>query len=163
MDISDIAVLFDSCSTYEQQYLPTFRKVLSNLNSTNVIDIATMYDSYKNAEWFGPASKKHVKSLMDKLIKAGKIPPRTVVVQVPQIVSISEDEKPDTDESTDEEEDTTDNDDLAKQIKYLGMKAHVLQEYFNATIPYIHLLPPEVLADLIKKNIWGRISRSDDI
>lgn len=161
MDISEVADLFDGCSTYETQYLPTFRKVLNHLGSANVIDIATRFEEYKDT-LLGPACRKHVKSLIDKLAKNGKIPLKTVVIEVPTMVSIVESSDDESD-GDGEKAEAVDNSDLAKQIKYLSIKAQVLQEFFNMTVPHLHLLPPDVLADLVRKNLWGRIPKLDDI
>lgn len=155
MELSEVAQLFESCSTYETQYLPTFKKVLGHLHSSNVLDIVNRYDDYKDTI-LGPATRKHVKSLIDKLTKAGKV--TIPKVDMPVIVKTTIQ-----DETSDEEDClTNDNDDahvqdIASKIKYLSMKCIVLQEYFDLTIPHIHHLPGEILADLVKKSVLGRV------
>lgn len=159
MQLSDVSCLFQGCSSFESQYLPTFKTIMAYLKTDDVLDIARKYEDYKN-DILGPAKQKHVKSLIDKLQKAG------------HITSVNEEkeggEDPKGEEITSDEEEEAGEDEeevisLAQKIKYLSVKACVLQEYFDMTVDYLHMLPPEVLAKLVRANIWGRIKEEADI
>lgn len=69
MKLEELKELYKGCSTYDAQYLPTFRQILNALNSENVEDIVNKYDEYINIipGLNTSTKKKHIRSLCHKL------------------------------------------------------------------------------------------------
>ena len=137
MKLEELAELYKDCSSYEGQYLPTFKKILHHLNSEDVRDIVTKYDEYKAIipGIDSDAKRKHIRSLKQKLqIETDNT--KTIVIKEEETSSDKEDISSE-EEATDDEDD-----DMTKENKY--------RAYFNLTVKYIHLLPPDVIAQVCR-------------
>jgi hypothetical protein len=154
MKIEELAALYTGCTSFETQYMPTYRKVLAFLGTDDVRDICTKYEDYKDKipGITSDAKTKHIKSLKDKLMNKG------VVLQPVCIASSQHDEAETSDEEEEEaEEGDATSEEFARKIRHLAWKTKVLQSFYDMVIDHIHHLPPDVLAAIVKENITTRI------
>lgn len=164
MKLEEVAALYEGSSSYETQYLPTFKKVLTFLNSEDVRDICVKYDEYKDKipGITSDAKTKHIKSLRDKLTKKGVMHPACLTPRAsngdPLTLTVDEGESSDEEDSQGE-----DVEDFVRKIKHLSWKAQVLEDFYDSVIDHIQFLPPEVLAKLVKQNVVSRIQAIYDL
>jgi hypothetical protein len=160
MKIEELAALYTGCTSFETQYMPTYRKILAFLGTDDVRDICTKYEEYKDKipGITSDAKTKHIKSLKDKLVNKGVLHPVC-------ITSTNQDEA-DEAETSDEEADEADeavasgdrhSEEFARKIRHLAWKTKVLQSFYDMVIDHIHHLPQDVLAAIVKENITTRI------
>lgn len=162
MKIEELAALYTGCTSFETQYMPTYRKILAFLGTDDVRDICTKYEDYKDKipGITSDAKTKHIKSLKDKLVNKGVLHP----------VCITSSQKPEDDAETSDEEEAeeaietfeavdalTSGEEFARKIRHLAWKTKVLQSFYDMVIDHIHHLPQDVLATIVKENITARI------
>ena len=158
MKLEELAPYYTGCNTYEAQYLPTFKRILHEINSEDVLDIIKKYNEYKPLlQWVNSTAKqKHIKSLRDKLssFQQSLNPPQqrqdaTAISESnpPQqhqdATAISESNPHDSTDTESEEDasDVSDDLDMAIDIK----KYQKYRAFFKLTIKYVHQLPPDVI------------------
>lgn len=153
--IDEVRAMYNGSHTFEAQYLPTFKKVLAALDSSNALDIILRYDDYKNiVDGINTtARQKHIRSLKDKLIAKGLLPDSPPPPPPPsQSTPVADDGT-----NNDSEEEGSDDEpvpepecDFPDQLRRLARKAATLTAFYDIVVDHIHLLPPEVISRITR-------------